>query len=193
MIKIYIVLGALALLNFAAILAAKAGLLLADFKCLAGFKFLSRFFVRPAYFCGFYFARVLVGGGVGVLCFVCPAWAQDTMGVVDNGDTAWVLISAALVMLMTPGLAFFYAGMVSRKNVVSTLIQNYAALAVVGLLWVIIGYSLFFSAHSPFIGGLDYVMLNGLAHTTLDGTGIPSYAFMAFQVHGEMSRFNDMR
>jgi Amt family ammonium transporter len=124
-----------------------------------------------------------------------PAYAQDVSEAaavmtatedvaktveINTGNTAWVLISAALVMLMTPGLAFFYAGMVNRKNVVSTLLQNYVALALIGILWVVVGYSLAFSEGNALIGGFDLVMLNGMSGQM---TGdIPSYAFMAFQM-----------
>ena len=115
---------------------------------------------------------------ITLLLFVAhPAFAAE----IDTGNTAWVLVSSALVMLMTPGLAFFYAGMVNRKNVVSTLLQNYAALAIVGLIWVVCGYSLVFSEGNAFIGGLDYYMLAGMTNEILDG-GIPHYVFMAFQM-----------
>ncbi len=67
---------------------------------------------------------------------------------IDTGDTAWVLTSAALVLLMTPGLAFFYGGMVRVKNVLSTLFQNFAALGAVGFIWGAVGYSLAFSGKS---------------------------------------------
>ncbi len=60
---------------------------------------------------------------------------------VDTGDTAWLLMSSALVMLMTPGLAFFYGGMVRRKNILSTLMMSFACLGLVGLLWVLYGYN----------------------------------------------------
>lgn len=109
-----------------------------------------------------------------------PALADA--GAVDSGNTAWLLVSAALVMLMTPGLAFFYAGMVNRKNVVSTLLQNYVALAVVGLIWVTVGYSLAFSEGNAWIGGTEYFMLNGLTNTVYGDAKVPHYAFMAFQM-----------
>jgi ammonium transporter, Amt family len=109
-------------------------------------------------------------------------FAADAPQAVDSGNTAWLLICAALVMLMTPGLAFFYAGMVNRKNVVSTLLQNYVALAVVGLIWVIVGYSLAFSEGNSFIGGFDLVMLKGLENKTYLDTGVPMLAFVAFQM-----------
>ena len=111
-----------------------------------------------------------------------PAYAEEAAQVANTGNTAWLLLSAALVMLMTPGLAFFYGGMVHRKNVVSTLLQNYIALAVVGIAWVIIGYSLVFSEGTPYIGGTANVMLKGLENTFYGTTGIPNLAFAAFQM-----------
>ncbi|MFZ4763227.1 MAG: ammonium transporter [Alphaproteobacteria bacterium] len=102
---------------------------------------------------------------------------------VNSGDTAWMLTSTALVLLMTPGLAFFYAGMVKGKNAVSTLYQNMIALGVVGVLWVVIGYSLAFSAGSPFIGGGTYTLLEGVGQAPVDGNAtIPHLLFMAFQM-----------
>lgn len=120
---------------------------------------------------------MLVASLVG---FASPALAAEP--VVDSGNTAWLLLCSALVMLMTPGLAFFYAGMVHRKNVVSTLLQNYIALALVGIIWVVVGYSLVFSEHNAFIGGFDYVMLEGIYTQMYGDTGIPLMAFMAFQM-----------
>ena len=103
---------------------------------------------------------------------------------IDSGDTAWVLISAALVLLMTPGLAFFYGGMVRSKSVLSTLFQNYAALAVVGLLWAVCGYSLVFSGdHGGLIGDLSKAFLNGVGQEpNADyAATIPHLAFMIYQ------------
>lgn len=101
---------------------------------------------------------------------------------IDSGNTTWLLLSAALVMLMTPGLAFFYGGMVHRKNVVSTLLQNYVALAIVGIAWVVIGYSLVFTEGSPLIGNSSQAMLKGLETAMYGDTGIPTLAFVAFQM-----------
>ncbi|MEC9282372.1 MAG: hypothetical protein VX642_06650 [Bdellovibrionota bacterium] len=82
---------------------------------------------------------------------------------IDSGDTAWMLISTALVLFMTPGLAFFYGGMVQAKNSVSTIFQNLVSMAVVALLWTICGYSLVFSGDlGGFIGNLDWAFLNGI-------------------------------
>ena len=86
---------------------------------------------------------------------------------INSGDTAWVLTSSALVLLMTaPGLALFYGGMVRRKNVLSILMQCFMCLAIVSVLWVVYGYSLAFGKGSgvtePYIGGLQWFMLNGV-------------------------------
>lgn len=102
---------------------------------------------------------------------------------ISAGDTAWVLISSALVMLMTPGLAFFYGGMVRRKNVLGVLMQCMGTLALVSVLWVLYGYSLAFGKGSPFIGGLEWFGLNGVgqeAYADYSAT-IPHLAFMIFQ------------
>ena len=74
---------------------------------------------------------------------------------VDTGDTAWVLISTALVMLMTPGLAFFYGGMVGRKNVLGILMQCFTILCIISVLWVLFGYSLSFAPGKGFWGGFE--------------------------------------
>ena len=71
------------------------------------------------------------------------------------GDTAWVLISAALVMLMTPGLAFFYGGLVHRKNMINTLMMSFVALGIIAIEFAVIGYSLSFAPGNAWIGGLD--------------------------------------
>ena len=82
---------------------------------------------------------------------------------VSAGDTAWILISSALVMLMTPGLAFFYGGMVRRKNVLSTIMMSFAILALVSVLWVLYGYSISFGPdRGGVIGGLDWFGLTGV-------------------------------
>ena len=113
-----------------------------------------------------------------------PAMAHAKPGVVDTGDTSWVLISSALVLLMTPGLAFFYAGMVRSKNVVGTLAQNMVALAVIGILWVVVGYSVAFvgDQHGGFMGDFSAMMLNGVGMEPVMGQTVPGLAFMAFQM-----------
>jgi Amt family ammonium transporter len=101
---------------------------------------------------------------------------------IDTGDTAWVLISAALVLFMTPGLAFFYGGMVRSKNVLAMLMQNFFAMGVVTILWVLFGYSLAFgdAGNEGLIGNLDFVGLKDLTNS-VSGT-IPTLAFVAFQL-----------
>ncbi len=79
------------------------------------------------------------------------------------GDNAWMLVSAALVLMMTgPGLALFYGGLVRRKNVLSTMMHSFVLMAVVTVLWAIVGYSLAFGEGSPFLGDLRYLFLNGV-------------------------------
>lgn len=103
---------------------------------------------------------------------------------VNSADTAWILVSTAMVMFMTPGVALFYGGMVRRKNFLSTMMMSFAALGLVGLLWVLFGYSLSFgSDHGGFIGGFDYVGLIGVGQSpsTVYATTVPHLAFMMFQ------------
>ncbi len=103
------------------------------------------------------------------------------MTKVDAGDTAWLLVSAALVLLMTPALALFYGGMVSRKNVLSTLMHSLVALPIVSILWALFGYSLVFGqSHAGLIGGFEFAGLGPLVGQTR-GT-VPSLAFAAFQM-----------
>jgi Amt family ammonium transporter len=103
---------------------------------------------------------------------------------INSGDTAWLLISTALVMLMTPGLALFYGGMVRKKNVLSTMMMSLAIMAVVGLLWVLYGYSLAFGPDiGGIIGDLSWAGLAGVGEeaSTVYATTVPHLAFMAFQ------------
>jgi Amt family ammonium transporter len=105
--------------------------------------------------------------------------------VVSTGDTAWVLVSAALVLLMTPGLALFYGGLVRRKNVLSVLMQCFMILCVVSIQWVLFGYSLAFGPDKGhFIGGLEWLGLNGVgAEPNPDyARTIPHNTFMLFQL-----------
>jgi Amt family ammonium transporter len=98
-----------------------------------------------------------------------------------DGDTAWLLISAALVMLMTPGLALFYGGMVQGKNVLSTFMHSFFALGLVTLQFAIVGYTLAFgTTWHGVIGGFDFLGLDGMSETTARGT-VPHYAFFAYQ------------
>ena len=102
---------------------------------------------------------------------------------VDSGDTAWVLVSAGLVMLMTPGLAFFYGGLVRRKNVLSVLMQCFTILCLISLQWVLFGYSLAFGPDvGGVIGNLDWIGLSGVGgEPSAYASTIPHSAFMIFQ------------
>ena len=102
--------------------------------------------------------------------------------MIDTGDTAWVLISAALVFIMTPGLAFFYGGMVRSKNVLTTMMQSFFIVAMISVEWVVIGYAMTFGTDiNGFIGSLDKVGLAGVGLNVLENGTIPELAFVAFQ------------
>jgi ammonium transporter, Amt family len=103
--------------------------------------------------------------------------------MINSGDTAWVLTCTALVMLMTPGLAFFYGGMVRRKNILGVLMQCFVVLCVLTLQWVLFGYSLSFAPLNQFIGGLQWFGLKGVTSAiNVDyAPGIPHEAFMIYQ------------
>jgi Amt family ammonium transporter len=102
----------------------------------------------------------------------------------DTGDTAWVLTSTALVMLMTPALGFFYGGLVQRKNVLSTIMHSFFILALISVQWVLWGYSLAFAPGGSFIGGLDWIGLRGVGQEPNPdyAATIPALSFMAFQM-----------
>jgi Amt family ammonium transporter len=103
---------------------------------------------------------------------------------INTGDTAWVLISAALVFFMVPGLALFYGGLVRTKNVVATMVQSIVALGVISILWVTVGYSLVFGDHrGGILGGFGHVMLHNVGATpNTYAPHIPALAFMLFQL-----------
>jgi Amt family ammonium transporter len=104
---------------------------------------------------------------------------------INTGDTAWILVCCSLVLLMTPALALFYGGMVRRKNVLSTLTLSYIFMALIGVQWVLYGYSLAFGADiSGLVGGLNYLGLTGvgaLPNADYSKT-IPHGLFAAFQM-----------
>jgi len=109
--------------------------------------------------------------------------AQEAPLKIDPGDTAWLLISTALVMLMTPGLAFFYGGMVGRKNVLGILMQCFILLCVISVLWVLYGYSLAFAPGKGFWGSLEWAGLKGVGFAPYKdyAATIPHQLFMIFQ------------
>ena len=98
----------------------------------------------------------------------------------DTGSTAWIIVASAMVMLMTPGLAFFYGGLVRAKNVVSTIMYSFISVAVVSIVWVLWGYSLAFGDGNEFIGDLSLVGLSGIDIN--DGETIPDLLFVVFQM-----------
>jgi len=99
---------------------------------------------------------------------------------ISAGDTAFIIICTALVMLMTPGVGLFYGGMVRRKNLISMIAMSFVSFAIVSIQWVTVGYTLSFGSDiAGFIGGLDHLFLNGVG---MDGDGIPDMLFMVFQL-----------
>ncbi len=126
--------------------------------------------------------------GTGLLLALAPlaTFAQEPASTpkVDTGDTAWILVSAALVLLMTPGLALFYGGMVRGKNVLNMLMKSFIAIAIVSVVWTIAGYSIAFSTGNAFVGGLGWMWLNGVGQEpNADyAATIPHQVFMAYQM-----------
>jgi Amt family ammonium transporter len=129
--------------------------------------------------------RLVLPAIVAILLLVVPVLADESTSAskVDSGDTAWVLMSAALVMLMTPGLAFFYGGLVRRKNYLSILMQCFIVLAALSIQWVLFGYSLAFAPSDGFWGGFKWFGLKGVGLEPYAGYSatIPHQAFMIFQ------------
>ena len=124
-----------------------------------------------------------------------PAFAEDAPAKIDTGDTAWMLTSTALVLMMTiPGLALFYAGMVRKKNILATMMQSFIITCLVTVIWMIAGYSLAFTNGNAYIGDLSRLFLKGLGETWdkpfLLGAGtenstqqtVPESVFMMFQL-----------
>jgi len=132
------------------------------------------------------FRDMATGLGVaGAVLLPMAAWAADEKPKLDTGDTAWMLTSTALVLMMTiPGLALFYGGMVRKKNVLATVMQSFAVTCLVTVLWMVITYSLAFTSGSAVVGGMSRVFLAGM---TLDSVHdlaktIPESVFMCFQM-----------
>lgn len=117
------------------------------------------------------------------LCFTGPVLLAETEQTIDTGATAWMLTSTALVLLMIPGLAMFYGGLVRTKNVLGTMMHSFAAMAIMTILWIVVGYSMSFGENV--LGGWfgwnwDYFMLQGIDNSIL-AEGIPEYVFSMFQ------------
>jgi Amt family ammonium transporter len=116
-------------------------------------------------------------------CLSAPAWADGP--TLDKGDTAWMLTSTALVLLMTiPGLALFYGGMVRKMNVLATVMQSFAVTCLVTVLWMIVGYTFAFTEGNGFIGGLSRFFLAGMGTTAVNSLAptIPESVYMCFQM-----------
>jgi Amt family ammonium transporter len=116
---------------------------------------------------------------------LATAYVPFEVAHLNAGDTAWVLVSAALVLLMTPGLAFFYGGMVRAKHVLAMLMQNFAAIAIVSVTWVLVGFSLAFGGTGPVLGDLHYLGLEHLRDVVPalgSAQSVPTAAFVAFQL-----------
>jgi len=127
---------------------------------------------------------VLVAGLVGAIAGAMPAAAADKVPL-DHGDTAWMLASTALVLMMTvPGLALFYGGMVRKMNVLATVMQSFAICCLVSVLWMVIGYSLAFTDGTPIIGGLSRVFMRGMDLTTASALAptIPETVYAVYQM-----------
>jgi len=110
---------------------------------------------------------------------------QQVADARSAGDNAWMLVSAALVLMMTgPGLALFYAGLVRKKNVLATMMQSFALMAVITVVWALVGYSLCFHSGNPFLGGLGYSFLHGVgpAPNPDYAATIPQQTFMIYQL-----------
>ena len=132
--------------------------------------------------------RKLTGGVAALAAAALPlillpaAAGAEEAAKLDTGDTAWMLTSTALVLMMTiPGLALFYGGMVRKKNVLTMVMQSFAICCLATLLWMVLGYSLAFSEGNSFVGGLDRALLTGMGADALSGT-IPESVFMTFQM-----------
>jgi hypothetical protein len=137
--------------------------------------------------------RIPLALGV-LLCLLCgsTAFAADTIAPAppplkaDTGDTAWMLTSSALVLMMTgPGLALFYSGLVRRKNVLATMMQSFILMAIVSVVWAIFGYSLAFGEGNKFFGSpTQYLFLNGVTAAPHPdyGATIPHTTWMIYQL-----------
>ena len=133
--------------------------------------------------------RLLFGGAAAALLLAAlpGAAAAAEAGAIDTGDTAWLLVATAMVMVMLPGLALFYGGLVRRKNVLSTIMHSFFGLALVSVVWVVVGFSLAFGTDVGgfgLIGGLDFVgfITVGLEPNPTYGPTIPFILFAAFQL-----------
>ena len=118
-----------------------------------------------------------------IISFATPAFAETS--TISAADTAWMIVATALVLMMTiPGLALFYSGLVRKKNVLATMAQSLAAVALISILWVAFGYSLAFVGDGPWIGSLDRWFLAGMEMDSVNPLAktIPEVLFMLYQM-----------
>lgn len=128
----------------------------------------------------------MILGGIFFALTVWTSWTPAALaavpGMEDSGDTAWMLVSTALVFIMTPGLAFFYGGMVRSKNVLTTIMQSFFLVALISVEWVILGYTMAFGADiGGVVGNFSKLGLVGVGMGVLGNGTIPELAFVAFQ------------
>jgi Amt family ammonium transporter len=126
-----------------------------------------------------------LAGAAALIGFAPETFAADEKPKLDTGDTAWMLASTALVLMMTiPGVALFYAGMVRKKNVLATMMQSFAITCLVTVLWMVAGYSLAFTGEGAYIGTLSQFFLKGLALDSVSDLAktIPEGVYMTFQM-----------
>src|ERR1700753_3147861 len=118
-----------------------------------------------------------------IISFTTPALAETS--AISAADTAWMIVATAFVLMMTiPGLALFYSGMVRKKNVLATMAQSLAAVAIISILWVAFGYSLAFVGDGPWPGNLDRAFLAGMTMDSVNPAAktIPEALFMLYQM-----------
>ncbi|NNC88495.1 MAG: ammonium transporter [Akkermansiaceae bacterium] len=127
-------------------------------------------------------SKITIFGLLSLLIGTIPAWAQEEEATLNSGDTAWMLVAAVLVLLMTlPGLALFYGGLVRAKNVLSILIQCFVIAAVMSIIWVVYGYSFAAGEGNKFFGDASMLMLKHMGADTVNGS-IPESVFVTFQM-----------
>ena len=131
----------------------------------------------------FKLTSIVALAATGVAFFIDPALAAEAKPKLDTGDTSWLLISTAIVLMMTiPGVALFYGGMTRKKNVLSVLMQSFAITCLISIIWMVIGYSLAFSkGGNAYVGNFDLAFLDHLTVGAINGT-IPDSLFVVFQM-----------
>ena len=139
-----------------------------------------------------------IGVGLASALASAPGWAQTALvkapdaataaGMVNKGDTTWMLVSSALVLMMSiPALGLFYGGLVRTKNMLSVLMQVFMIVSMVAIIWCVYGYSMAFTSGSPYVGGLSKMFLMGVTASSVAATFsnnvyIPEYAYVIFQM-----------